>query len=628
MNDDAIGELDFHLFNEGQHSRAYEKLGAHILPGPGPARTRFAVWAPNAKRVGVIGDFNDWSDPYWLSAQGSSGIWAGVVSGVGHGALYKYRIESSSGAQVPDKSDPFARYCEEPPKTASVVWQCDYEWQDADWLSRRGVAHALGAPISIYEVHLGSWMRGTDGSALSYRELAPRLAQHVLDTGFTHIELMPMMEHPFYGSWGYQVTGHFAPTSRYGAPEDFMYFVDYMHQRGIGVLLDWVPAHFPTDAHSLANFDGTHLYEHADPRQGLHAEWGSAVYNFGRHEVRSFLLSSANFWLDVYHIDGLRVDAVASMLYLDYGRSNGDWIPNRYGGNENLEAVEFIKNCNYELYSQHPDILTIAEESTAWPGVSRPVYTGGLGFGLKWDMGWMHDTLAYFSHDPVHRSYHHNQLTFRGMYAFSENFVLALSHDEVVHGKRSLLNKMPGDDWQRFANLRLLYAQMWSQPGKKLLFMGGEFGQPNEWNHDSQLDWQLPQGNTPHARLQLLVGELNRLYREIPALHLGDAHPDSFEWVDANDSLHSVFSYLRKGLDDRPVLVVLNATPVVRTNHRIGVDRAGIWEEVLNTDAEAFGGSGQGNSGAVEANPVKAHGRPYSLNLTLPPLGALYLRPR
>ncbi len=628
MAESGLGDLDLHLFNEGKHSRVYEKLGAHILAGNGASRTRFATWAPNAKRVGVIGDFNGWSEPHWLAPQARSGIWAGVVEGAGHGTLYKYRIEARSGEQVPDKADPYASYAELPPKTASIVWNLDYDWNDQEWMSNRGKLQGLGVPMSIYELHLGSFRRHDDGEFLSYRELAPALVQHIQATGFTHVELMPMMEHPFYGSWGYQVTGHFAPTSRYGTPQDFMYLVDYLHQHGIGVIVDWVPAHFPTDAHSLAKFDGTHLYEHADPRQGLHAEWGSAVYNFGRHEVRSFLMSSANFWLDVYHVDGLRVDAVASMLYLDYGRRDGNWIPNEHGGNENLEAVEFIKACNMELYSQHPDIVTIAEESTAWAGVSRPVYTGGLGFGLKWDMGWMHDTLSYFAHEPIHRSYHHGQLTFRGMYAFSENFVLALSHDEVVHGKGSLLGKMPGDSWQKFANLRLLFAEMWSQPGKKLLFMGSEFGQPSEWNHDGQLEWQLVEREGPHSQLQLLVGELNRLYKEVPALHLGDAHPDSFEWIDANDSTNSVFCYLRKGLDDRPVLVVLNATPVVRKNYRIGVEHTGHWEEILNTDAAAFGGSGQGNSGAVEVTPVPAHGRSHSLTLTLPPLGALFLRPR
>lgn len=629
MSEAVLGPLDLHLFNEGRHSRAYQKLGAHLVSDGKRNGTRFAVWAPNAKRVGVVGDFNQWKSPHWLEPLGLSGIWQGFIAGAEQGHAYKYHIESAASDYTVSKADPYAAWSEEPPKTASRIWDVSYTWNDDEWMSRRKSYQALGAPVSIYEMHVGSWMRDPNDPArlLSYREVAPLLIEHLKKTGFTHVELMPIMEHPFYGSWGYQVSGYFAPSSRYGTPQDFMFFVDSLHQAGLGVIVDWVPAHFPTDEHALIYFDGTHLYEHADPRQGIHPEWGSAVYNYGRHEVRSFLLSSANVWLERYHIDGLRVDAVASMLYLDYGRQGGDWIPNRHGSNENLESVEFLRVCNAELYAQHPDVLIIAEESTAWSGVSRPVYAGGLGFGLKWDMGWMHDSLDYFQRDPLYRSYHHHQLTFRGVYAFTENFVLALSHDEVVHGKGSLLSKMPGDDWQQFANLRLLYAQMWSQPGKKLLFMGGEFGQRREWNHDASLDWHLLEADGRHGQLQLLVGELNKLYREIPALHQGDCHPEGFEWLDANDAKNSVFSYIRKGLDDKPVLVVLNATPTVHHNYRVGVPFDTHWREILNTDATVFGGSGQGNSGGAPATPVPAHGRPYSLNLTLPPLAALYLRP-
>ncbi|HVT06194.1 MAG TPA: 1,4-alpha-glucan branching protein GlgB, partial [Polyangia bacterium] len=541
----------------------------------------------------------------------------------------KLHIRSRNNGYTVDKADPFAFASEVPPAKASVIAALDYAWNDGDWMTARRERNALDAPLSIYEVHLGSWMRSPEhpDRVLSFRELAPRLTEHVQRCGFTHIELMPVAEHPFYGSWGYQVTSFFAPSARYGSPEDFMYLVDTLHRNGIGVILDWTPAHFPTDEHGLIYFDGTHLYEHADPRRGLHAEWGSAVFNYGRNEVRAFLLSNAVFWLDRYHIDGLRVDAVASMLYLDYGRKAGEWIPNQYGGNEDLDAVEFLKTFNTTVYREAPDTQTIAEESTAWPMVSRPTYLGGLGFGMKWDMGWMHDTLAYFANDPVYRRYHHNKLTFRGLYLFSENFVLPLSHDEVVYGKRSLLNKMPGDDWQKFANLRLLYAYMWGQPGKKLLFMGGEFGQWNEWNHDVSLDWHLLREGTLHGQLQLLVGELNRLYRSEPGLHRRDADPRGFEWVAADDVENSVYAFLRKGDEGQPpILCVYNCTPIPRFNYRIGVPGEGVWSEILNSDAAAFGGSNHGNIGGVEATPVPSHGRPYSLNLTLPPLGALYLK--
>ena len=625
-----LGETDFHLLAEGTHARLYEKLGAHAAVEDGQPGMRFAVWAPNAETVGVMGDWTGWgAAPVPLRAVPNTGVWQGFVRGVGPGQRYKYRILSRYGGYMVDKADPFAFASETPPATASVTASLDYQWGDTDWIAVRRARNALDAPVSIYEVHLGSWMRDPDHPTrpLGYRALAPRLVEHVQRTGFTHVELMPVAEHPFYGSWGYQVTSFYAPSARYGSPQDFMFLIDTLHRNGIGVILDWTPAHFPTDQHGLIYFDGTHLYEHADPRQGLHAEWGSALFNYGRNEVRSFLVSNATFWLDRYHLDGLRVDAVASMLYLDYGRKAGEWVPNSHGGRENLDAIEFIRTFNLAVYRQHPDVQTIAEESTAWPRVSHPIDAGGLGFGLKWDMGWMHDTLSYFEQDPIHRRHHHHKLTFRGLYAFSENFVLPLSHDEVVYGKKSLLEKMPGDPWRQFANLRLLYAYMWAQPGKKLLFMGGEFGQRREWSHESSLDWHLLHESPLHGQLQLLVGELNRLYRTEGALHERDADPGGFEWIAADDLENSVYAFLRKPREGgRPVLAVFNNTPVPRFNYRLGVPREGIWTEVLNTDAEAFGGSGHGNIGAVEASPVPSHGRPYSLNLTLPPLGALFLR--
>jgi len=630
VRDVTLGPVDLHLLAEGTHARLFEKMGAQVTVRDKKKGTQFSVWAPNAETVDVVGDWNGWQPGETpMRSLGPSGIWQVFVPGVTAGHHYKLHIRSRHNGYTVNKADPFAFASEVPPATASVVSSLDYTWNDADWMRGRRERNALDAPVSVYEVHLGSWMRNPQDPAhvLSFRELAPRLAEHVQRCGFTHVELMPIMEHPFYGSWGYQVTSFFAPSARYGTPEDFMFFVDTLHRNGIGVLLDWTPAHFPTDEHGLIYFDGTHLYEHADPRRGLHAEWGSAVFNYGRNEVRSFLLSNAVFWLDRYHIDGLRVDAVASMLYLDYGRKSGQWIPNQYGGNEDLEAVDFLKTFNANVYREHPDTQTIAEESTAWPMVSRPTYLGGLGFGLKWDMGWMHDTLAYFQDDPVFRRYHHNKLTFRGLYMFSENFVLPLSHDEVVYGKRSLLNKMPGDDWQKFANLRLLYAYMWAQPGKKLLFMGGEFGQWNEWNHEVSLDWHLLHDGALHGQLQLLLGELNRLYRTEGSLHKRDADTRGFEWIAADDIENSVYAFLRTGGDgDPPILAVFNCTPVPRFNYRIGVPGEGVWAEVLNTDAGAFGGSNHGNVGSVEATPVPSHGRPFSLNLTLPPLGALYLK--
>ena len=627
-----LTDQDIYHFREGTYFRAYEKLGAHALPASaadGPA-THFAVWAPNAVAVSVVGDFNGWRRGRDVLAPrtDSSGIWEGRIAGVGPGALYKYHIASRHGGHKVDKCDPYAFRAEVPPRTASMVWDLAYAWGDGEWMAQRARANALNAPWSVYELHPGSWRRVPEehGRWLSYRELAHAVADYVTDMGFTHVELMPVLEHPFYGSWGYQVTGYFAPTSRYGTPQDFMYFVDHLHQRGIGVVLDWVPSHFPTDEHGLARFDGTHLYEHADPRQGFHPEWSSSIFNYGRAEVRNFLASSALFWLDVYHIDALRVDAVASMLYLDYGRRAGEWIPNRFGGHENLDAVEFIKQLNLAVYRDHPDTQTIAEESTAWPMVSRPTYLGGLGFGLKWNMGWMHDTLKYFQQDPVHRKYQHSRLTFSLWYAFTENFVLPLSHDEVVHGKGSLIGRMPGDEWQQFANLRLLFGYMWTHPGKKLLFMGGEFGQRREWQHEESLEWHVLQYPL-HAGVQRWVRDLNRLYRGTAALHDLDFSGAGFQWVDCDDADTSVLSFLRLGAGGEPLLCVCNFTPVLRECYRIGVPRGGRWRERLNSDARDYGGSGQGNMGALDAAAVAAHGREFSLEVRLPPLAAVILTP-
>jgi 1,4-alpha-glucan branching enzyme len=627
-----LGDVDVHLFAEGTHGRIYQKMGAHVAAEKGRAGTRFTVWAPNAAKVSVIGDFEGWGKaPVPLTERAGAGIWEGFLPGVGEGAHYKYRIVSKVAGYQVDKADPYGTRCELPPETASIVCALDrHAWQDEGWMRARRARNGLAAPVSIYEVHLGSWMRVPEQANrwLTYRELAPKLAAHVTACGFTHIELMPVAEHPFYPSWGYQVTGFFAPTSRYGAPEDFMWFVDYLHQQDIGVILDWTPAHFPTDEHGLMYFDGTHLYEHADPRKGIHAEWGSAIFNYGRNEVRSFLISNANFWLDRYHIDGLRVDAVASMLYLDYARQGGDWVPNQYGGRENLEAIQFLRTFNASTYREHPDTQTIAEESTSWPMVSRPTYTGGLGFGMKWDMGWMHDTLEFFKQDPIGRRYHHHKLTFRSVYFWSENFVLPLSHDEVVHGKKSLIEKMPGDLWQRFANLRVLYGMMWAQPGKKLLFQGGEFGQFKEWAHDSSLDWNLLGETAFHTQLMAYVAELNRLYKAQPALHARDVGVEGFEWIDANDAENSVFSFLRKGKGPRDVLLaVFNCTPIPRREYRIGLPFAGKWRELLNSDAEMFGGSGLGNLGVVSGEEFPCHGRTASVRLTLPPLSASYFVP-
>jgi 1,4-alpha-glucan branching enzyme len=623
-----LTEDDLFLFNEGSHLRLYDKLGSHIVTHDGLAGAYFAVWAPSASHVSVIGDFNGWDrGTHRLRARDSSGIWEGFVPGVVAGTKYKYWIESQHGGYKVEKADPFAIHAETPPRTASIIWDREQSWSDAGWMEERADRSNLQAPVSIYELHVGSWRRlPEDGNRwLSYRELAQPLAEYVKQTGFTHVELMPVMEHPFYGSWGYQTTGYFAVSSRWGTPQDFAYLVDYLHTQGIGVVLDWVPSHFPSDEHGLAYFDGTHLYEHADPRQGFHPDWKSYIFNYGRNEVRSFLLSSAMFWLDYYHADGLRVDAVASMLYLDYSRKRGEWIANRYGGNENIDAIDFLRRLNAEVYGRVPGVQMIAEESTAWPMVSRPTYLGGLGFGLKWDMGWMHDTLDYLSKDPIHRRYHHYRLTFRMLYAFTENFVLPLSHDEVVHTKGSLISKMPGNDWQKAANLRALFAYMWTQPGKKLLFMGGEFGQWREWNHEASLDWDAARHEF-HCSILRLVGDLNRLYASEAALHELDADPAGFEWVDAEDSDDSVVTYLRRGKGAPDMLIACNFTPIARHNYRVGVPESGTWREVLNTDALEYGGSGQGNMGGVNSTPISMHGRPHSLNLTLPPLAVVILR--
>jgi len=614
---------DLWLLNEGKHFRLYDHLGSHL--DRESATTRFAVLAPDAGEVSVVGDFNGWdaaASP--LRPVARSGVWAGTAPAP-RGARYKYRIVSRESRYTVLKADPFARMHETPPKTASIVWDLDYAWGDGEWMARRAAANALDSPISIYELHLGSWRRGEDGG-VSYRAIAAPLAEYAAGTGFTHVEFLPLMEHPFAGSWGYQTTGYFAPTSRFGAPQDLMFLIDTLHRAGIGVILDWVPSHFPTDEHGLAFFDGTHLYEHADPRQGFHPDWKSAIFNYGRKEVRSFLGSSALFWLDRYHADGLRVDAVASMLYLDYSREPGEWIPNPQGGRENLDAISLLRQINTEAYRRFPDVQMIAEESTAWPGVARPVDAGGLGFGLKWDMGWMHDTLAYFARDPVHRRFHHDELTFRMLYAYTENFLLPLSHDEVVHGKRSLLEKMPGDDWQKFANLRLLLAFLFVSAGKKLLFMGDEIGERREWNHDGEIAWDLLR-SPPHAGVRRLVADLNSLYRARPALHRKDVFPGGFEWIDCGDAAGSVLTLLRTDAEGRTVAAALNFTPVPREGYRIGLPEPGRWREIFNSDAEVYGGTGAGNLGAVAARPEPLHSRPASASITLPPLGAVLFAP-
>jgi len=627
----ALSAQDIYLFREGTHARLHGRLGARLTTEGGVAGARFAVWAPNASAVFVMGEWSFWNRTlHPLAVRGdSSGIWEGFVPGVLHGHAYKYRIVSRWDGSEHEKADPFASYSETPPATGSRVWDLAHEWQDGEWMAGRHRRNALAAPTSIYEVHLGSWRRIPEqgNRPLTYREAAVPLAEYAVQLGFTHVELLPLTEHPFYGSWGYQTTGYFAPTARYGTPQDLMYLIETLHQYGIGVILDWVPSHFPGDAHGLASFDGTHLFEHADPRQGFHPEWTSYIFNYGRNEVRAFLISSALFWLERYHIDGLRVDAVASMLYLDYGRREGEWIPNVHGGKENLEAIAFLRLLNEAVYRDHGDTQTIAEESTSWPMVSRPTWLGGLGFGMKWNMGWMHDTLDYFEHDPVHRRFHHDRITFSIWYSFFENFVLPLSHDEVVHGKGSLLAKMPGDNWQQFANLRLLLGYMWGHPGKKLLFMGGEFGQREEWGHERSLQWHLLESGD-HSGLQRWVSDLNRLYREVPALHELDFDNAGFEWVDCQDADNSLLVFLRRPRGkSAPVLVACNFTPVPRIGRVLGVPSSGRWREIANSDATVYGGSGMGNLGGVEALHEGAYGRPFSIRITLPPLAVVFFQP-
>jgi 1,4-alpha-glucan branching enzyme len=621
----AIPDLDLHLFHEGTHYRLYEKLGAHLLQHDKGNAARFAVWAPNADAVSVIGEFNQWNDKAHHLSRGPSGVWSGVIPNVRESAAYKYYIHSKYRNQPSAKADPFGFFQEPPLRTASLVWDLSYEWHDAEWMRQRGERGKVDRPISIYEVHLGSWMRVPEDQNryLTYREIAPKLAAHVETLGFTHVELLPVMEHPFYGSWGYQGTGYFAPTSRYGAPQDLMYLIDYLHGRGIGVFLDWVPSHFASDEHGLASFDGTALYEYEDPREGLHPVWQSSIFNYARKEVRSFLISSAFFWLEKYHADGLRVDGVASMLYRDYLRAPGEWTPNQFGGRENLEAIDFLRQLNTEVYRVFPDVQMIAEESTAWPLVSRPVHVGGLGFGYKWDMGFAHDMLQHLQREPSARKAHYNELTFRGLYAFNENFILPFSHDDVNPRRGSLISRMPGDEWRKFANLRLLFAYMFLQPGKKLLFMGNEFGQWQPWNHDASLDWHLTQMPN-HAGVQRLVSHLNQLYVHEPALQYGDANPTGFEWVDCHDAKHGAISWLRWDQKYHDVLVcVFNLTPHVYRNFKLGAPRGGLWREVVNTDAAEYGGSAQGNFGGVQANPFGYQNRSYSLTITLPPLAGL-----
>ena len=624
-----LGDQDFYLFNEGNHIRMYNKMGAHLAEIDGKKGVHFAVWAPNAYSVHVIGDFNGWNrtaNP--LQQHGYSGVWEGFIPGVGKGTNYKYFIRSRYNNYSAEKADPYAFFSETPPKTASVVWDFNYKWNDKEWMDTRKDKTGRDRPVSIYEVHLGSWRRVPEemNRPLTYREMAKDLTEYVKYMGFSHVEFLPVTEHPFYGSWGYQTIGYFSPTSRYGTPEDLMYLIDTLHQNGIGVIMDWVPAHFPQDAYGLEFFDGTHLYEHADPRQGFHPDWKSSIFNFGRNEVKSFLLSSAMFWLDKYHVDGLRVDAVASMLYLNYSRKQGEWVPNKYGGSENLDAIAFLKQFNNVVYGNFPGAQTYAEDSTAWPMVSRPTYLGGLGFGFKWDMGWMNDTLNYMKKDPVYRKYHHNLLNFRMMYAFSENFVMPLSHDEVTQLKGSLYTKMAGDRWQKMANLRLLFADMYAQAGQKMLFMGSEIAQEHEWNHDASLDWHLNNLEENHG-LQNLVRDLNRIYRNEPAMYELNCVPEGFEWIDANDSQQSTMSFMRKGKNPEDTIVcVFNFTPVVRGNYRVGVPYGGFWKEIMNTDSTEYSGSGVGNLGGVEASDVQMHGREHSLLITLPPLAAVFFK--
>ncbi len=622
-----LTDYDIHLFRSGKHYKLYEKLGSHPVNAKGQEGTYFGVWAPNATSVSVIGYFNNWKageHPLYPRWDGS-GIWENFFAGVRHGEAYRYAIHSNTG-EFQEKADPFAFYSESAPRTASIVWDSQYDWKDQEWLDQRKKSIGQPKPYSVYEVHFGSWKRKDSNQSLTYAEMAHELVPYVKEMGFTHVEFLPLMEHPFYGSWGYQLTGYFAPTSRYGSPEDFKYMIDCFHREGIGVILDWVPSHFPGDVHGLYKFDGTHLYEHADPRKGFHPDWKSYIFNYGRNEVRSFLISNALFWIDQFHIDGLRVDAVASMLYLDYSRKAGEWIPNEHGGNENLEAISFLKEMNEVVYSQFPDAITIAEESTSWSGVSRPTYLGGLGFGQKWMMGWMHDSLHYFQLDPIHRKYHQNEITFSIMYAFTENFMLPLSHDEVVHGKGSLFGRMPGDEWQKFANLRLLFSYMYTHPGTKLLFMGGEFAQSAEWNHERSLDWHLLDYDF-HRGVKTIVSDLNKLYRSERALYQYAFEHKGFQWVDYGDRENSVIAFQRHGEHKEEVMIVVcNFTPAVRQHYRIGVPYRGQWKEVFNSDDRKYMGSGVMNVGLLMTSPVKLHQRDYSVSLTLPPLGMVVLK--
>lgn len=626
----VLSEYDLHLFGEGNHHRIYEKLGSHRIVHQGTEGVLFAVWAPNAQRVSVVGDFNCWDGRrHPMRIRGMSGVWELFIPGLGDGELYKYEIRTRNG-DIIIKTDPYARKTEVRPKTAAITHTFSYTWHDQDWIKLREKTNQLARPVSIYEVHLGSWRRvAQEGNRpLTYREAAEALVSYVQDMGYTHIEFLPLAAHPFDPSWGYQVTGYYSCAGQFGEPEDLMYLIDQCHQHGIGVIMDWVPAHFPTDAHALAWFDGTALYEHADPRQGYHPDWGTLVFNYGRNEVRNFLISNALFWFEYYHVDGLRVDAVASMLYLDYSRKDGEWIPNEYGGRENLAAIHFLRRLNEIVYGYYPGVLMIAEESTAWPSVSRPTYLGGLGFAMKWNMGWMHDMLEYMKKDPIFRKHHHNMLTFALLYSFYENFILPFSHDEVVHGKGSMLGKMPGDRWQKFANLRVLLGYMFAHPGKKHLFMGIDIGQWAEWNHNRSVEWELLQYE-PHLKLQNFVRTLNHLYRTEPALHELDFDHSGFEWIDFNDWEHSIVSFIRKArrADDH-VVCVFNFTPVPHEYYRIGVPRAGVYEEILNSDSELFGGSNVGNLGACKAEAVEVHGRPYSLSITIPPLGCVFFKIR
>jgi 1,4-alpha-glucan branching enzyme len=620
----TLGDLDLHLVGEGSHRRLHDVLGAHVREVRGVTGVSFAVWAPNALGVRLVGGFNSWDGRlHPMRALGGSGIWELFVPDIGPGSLYKYEIAAADGGTVL-KTDPFAFATEVPPANAAVVHRPSYEFDDAAWMEARAGTNWHTSPMSIYEVHIGSWRRDPQGQPLTYRELAPLLSDYCREMGFTHVEFLPVAEHPFGGSWGYQVSNYFAPTARFGTPDDFKYLVDTLHGAGIGVIVDWVPAHFPKDEWALARFDGTALYEHLDPRKGEHPDWGTLVFNFGRNEVRNFLISNALYWIEHFHVDGLRVDAVASMLYLDYSRDEGQWIPNAFGGRENLEAIEFLKQLNEVVHDEHPGVLMLAEESTAWPGVSQPVYLGGLGFGFKWNMGWMHDTLSYFSKDPVYRRYHHNNLTFSLMYAWSENFVLPLSHDEVVHGKSSLIGKMPGDKWRRLANLRSLFAYMWAHPGKQLLFMGGEIGQEREWSHDWALDWHVLD-DPAHRGLQKMVSDLNKVYRATPALWELDFTPDGFQWIDANDADNNVISFFRKAADGSVLVCVANLSPMPRTEFRVGLPKPGEYAEVLNTDAAPYGGTNTGNLGTVAAEDRPWHGLDHSADLTLPPLGVVWL---